>query len=84
MTESESIKELQDNIDLPFGVTISDEASRIAIDSIKKQIPKKPKDRYKTKYVWDSAYCPVCNCGITARWVYCQCCGQKLDWSDEE
>ena len=84
MTESESIKELEDNIDLPFGVTISDEASRMAINALEKQIPKKPKDRYKTKYVWDSAYCPVCNCGITARWVYCQCCGQKLDWSDEE
>ena len=84
MTESEAIMELQDNVDLPFGSNVSDEASRMAINALEKQIPKKPKDRYKTKYVWDSAYCPVCNCGITARWVYCQCCGQKLDWSDEE
>lgn len=42
MTESEAIKELQDNIDLPFGVTVSDEASRIAIKAFEKQIPKKP------------------------------------------
>ena len=60
------------------------EAFSVAINVLEKQIPKKPKDRYKTKYVWDSAYCPVCNCGITARWGYCQCCGQAIDWSDEE
>lgn len=38
MTESEAIKELQDNIDLPFGVTVSDEASRMAIKALEKQI----------------------------------------------
>ena len=56
----------------------------LIINALEKQIPKKPKNRYKTRYIWDSAYCPICNCGITSRWVYCQCCGQKLDWSDEE
>lgn len=60
------------------------EAFQIAINALEKQIAKKPKDMYKTNYVWDSAYCPVCNCGITARWGYCKFCGQKLDWSDEE
>ena len=37
MTESEAIKELQDNMDLPFGVTVSDEASRMAINALEKQ-----------------------------------------------
>lgn len=37
MRECESIKELQDNIDLPFGVTVSDEASRMAINALEKQ-----------------------------------------------
>ena len=37
MTEIEAIKELQDNIDLPFGVVVSDEASRLAINALKKQ-----------------------------------------------
>ena len=60
------------------------EAFQMAINALEKQLVKKPKNRYKTRYIWDSAYCPVCNCGITARWGYCQCCGQKLDWSDEE
>lgn len=85
MTESEAIKILQrdlqiqlENKALPDGI----EAIQIAIQALEKQIPKKPKNRYKTRYIWDSAYCPICNCGITARWVYCQCCGQKLDWSD--
>ena len=60
------------------------EAFQMALQALEKQIPKKPKNRYKTRYIWDSAYCPICNCGITARWAYCQCCGQKLDWGDEE
>lgn len=48
----------------------------------KKQERKKPNGRYKTRYVWDSAYCPVCGCGITARWNFCQSCGQAIDWSE--
>lgn len=37
MTESEAIKELQENIDLPFWVTVSDEASRMSIKALEKQ-----------------------------------------------
>ena len=37
MIEIEAIKELQDNIDLPFGVSVSDEASRMAIKALEKQ-----------------------------------------------
>ena len=37
MTESEVIKELQCNIDLPFGVTVSNHASRMAINALEKQ-----------------------------------------------
>ena len=37
MTESEAIKELQDNMDLPFGVTVSDEASRMTINALENQ-----------------------------------------------
>ena len=50
MTESEAIKELQDNIDLPFGFTVSDEASIMAINALEKQIPKKPKMRHLKPY----------------------------------
>lgn len=42
MTESEAIKELQQNIDMPFRGSISIEASELAIQALEKQIPKKP------------------------------------------
>ena len=95
MTESEAIKicntiVFATSFSNPQGVPLNTtkeeltEAIRMSIQALEKQIPKKPKDRYKTRYIWDSAYCPICNCGITARWRYCQCCGQKLDWSDGE
>lgn len=84
MTESEAIKELRDNIDLPFGVTVSDEASRMAIKALEKQIPKKPiieTYRYTTLFI-----CPYCERkqGIKYKQYHCIECGQKLDWSDEE
>ena len=94
MTDSEAIKELQDNIDLPFGVTVSDESSRMAIKALEKQIPKKPEyeaDGYADgELVYDYAKCPICGhdfeYGIND-WgcEYCSDCGQKLNWeSDEE
>ena len=92
MTESEAIKELQDNIDLPFGVTVSDEASRMAIQSLEKQIPKKPMPIDYEKYidVIDNArllrgayWCPNCK-RVVKSGSFCNDCGQKLDWSDEE
>ena len=84
MTDSEAIKELQDNMDLPFGVTVSDEASRMAINALEKQIPKKPHKNFeKFSGVW-------CSCGkylgkgyFVDKPSYCADCGQKFDWSDE-
>ena len=37
MTESEAIKELQENIDLPFGSNVSKEAAKMAIQALEKQ-----------------------------------------------
>ena len=50
--------------------------------AMEKQRRKLVKDMYGTSYIWKSGYCPVCGCGVTARWDYCQCCGQKLSWED--
>ena len=50
--------------------------------AIEKQRRKPVKDPYGTSYIWKAGYCPVCGCGVTARWNYCQCCGQKLSWED--
>ena len=87
MTESGAIKELQDNIDLPFGVTVSDEASRMAINALEKQIPKKPMISYDERVKENWCSCGVCAFGLgwkrTIHYKYCPDCGQKLDWSDE-
>lgn len=49
MTESEAVKELQEFIDLPFGIDVSDEAAKLAIQALEKQIPKKA-ERKVIKY----------------------------------
>lgn len=83
MTESDAIKEFQQNIDMPFGSNISREASELAIQALEKQIPKKP------IYIANLGYaalwlCPVCERRIVRSDLkYCHQCGQKLDWSDE-
>lgn len=38
MTDSEAIKELQQNIDLPFGCNISKETTKMAIQALENQI----------------------------------------------
>lgn len=49
-------------------------------EAMQKQRRKIVKNPYETSYIWKAGYCPVCGCGVTARWDYCQCCGQKLNW----
>ena len=57
------------------------EAMRMSIQALEKQIPKKP-DFTEDK---EFALCPCCNGnGLADRQKYCDNCGQKLDWSDEE
>lgn len=82
MTESEAIKELQDNIDLPFGVTVSDEASRMSINALEKQIPKRHKERDCIGY--NILVCPVCKEVLYLYEPYCDNCGQAIDWSESE
>lgn len=92
MTESEAIKELQENIDLPFGSNVSKEAAKIAMQALEKQIAKKPTPIDYKKYidVIDNAivlrgayWCPNCK-RVVKSGSFCSDCGQKLDWSDEE
>ena len=53
-------------------------------EAMEKQRRKIVKNQYGTNYVLKAGYCPVCGCGVTARWDYCQCCGQKLNWRMHE
>ena len=93
MTESEAIKEFQQNIDMPFGSNISREASKLAIQALEKQIPKKPiMKQYFKDMEEEYLCCPTCGEILTDRipadnktfYFHCMNCGQKFDWSDEE
>lgn len=119
MTESEAIKGFQQNIDMPFGSNISREASKLAIQALEKQTPKKVRyedvgyEQYGNVNVY-ACICPSCGLEIIKfddndfsekcesddvekmfhssmvhhAYIglnnYCNRCGQKLDWSDEE
>lgn len=157
MTENEAIKELQLNIELPFGSNISREATQLAIQAFEevqqyqkigtpeelqdmksnyfealsdwrqyrkigtleecrtareKQIPKKPilKNGETGSFVdyenghgeyrvtkWQDWVCPICGWFVGQRYNrsqnhshdqrkcnYCNECGQKIDWSDND
>lgn len=89
MTESEAIKEFQQNIDMPFGSNISREASKLAIQALEKQIAKKAKVKkysfYPHSTLIKSRYGKCLNCGtVQVDDRYCANCGQKLDWSETD
>ena len=94
MTESEAIKVIKTNRPTSKYITLNylkwNEALKMAINALKKQIPKKPTpidyekymDTVKNALFLKGAYwCPNCNhvvkCG-----TYCSDCGQKLDWNE--
>lgn len=96
MEKREAIKELQENIDLPFGSNISKESAKLAIQALEKQIPKKLEIRNATCADIESELrdfittqgkicrCPACKNTICVSGIeYCWYCGQKLDWSEE-
>ena len=93
MTEREAIKLLKINRPESGYITLNylkwNEALKMAINALEKQIPKKPTpidyekymDTVKNALFLKGAYwCPNCKhvvkCGI-----YCSDCGQKLDWN---
>ena len=96
MTESEAIKEVRFNMSK---IGLSDKAAKrvvearnVAIKALEKQIPKKPTPIDYEKYidVIDNArllrgayWCPNCK-RVVKSGSFCNDCGQKLDWSDEE
>ena len=61
---------------------IDAEPLRLAIKALEKQIPQKP-ENMKTKHFtfWK---CPNCGSEWILKYNYCDKCGQRLDWSDED
>ena len=58
--------------------------AELAIDSLEKQIAKKPKKTGIEGYRYVDAYiCPTCKGNFSGTRIadYCYHCGQKLDWS---
>lgn len=99
MTESEAIEELKYDCnelgkaipcDTSWGSSFEN-AYRMAIQALEKQIPKKPTydgDGYAPDgtFVWDEWICPCCGSRYEVEYDdydYCPDCGQKLDRSDE-
>ena len=97
MTKSEAIKEIRFNMST---IGLSNEAAKrvveareMAINALKKQIPKKPIE-YEDKFY----ACPVCKNPVMHKWEkyntelmeksnglpVCLNCLQAIDWSDEE
>lgn len=78
MTAEQAIQEIQyymnhdSYIDAP-----SNDACKLAIDALKKQVPK------KTQPMGMSSYCPVCGSLMFKRChdKCCGYCGQTLDWT---
>lgn len=75
---------LCDNCDLCYAQGTTGEhikSIEIAIQALEKQIPKKPIFTEDKQF----AFCPCCDMkGLIDKQKYCDDCGQKLDWSDEE
>ena len=87
MIESEAIELIEKDLKLHSKDLSSKYKNglRMAINALKKQIPKKPHKNFeKFSGVW-------CSCGkylgkgyFVDKPSYCTDCGQKLDWSDKE
>lgn len=91
MTESEAIEKLK-NMRLYMQITDENngckfteddyKANEMAIQALEKQMPKKPKERDCIGF--DTLACPECKMALYLYEPYCDNCGQKIDWSDEE
>lgn len=85
MTNEEAIQNLI-QISRMYGHKWQQEACAIAIEAIKRQIPKKVKyDEYGKEEGYP--HCPTCGGTLINDFVgvaYCPNCGQNLDWEDEE
>ena len=88
MKESEAIKEIETSIELAKMCTQNIERTKeieayaMAIKALEKQIPKKPEEMDCIGF--DTLVCPKCKMALYLYEPYCDNCGQKIDWSDEE
>lgn len=87
MTNEEAIEILKHEHDYAQLLSYVNEALKMAISALEKQIPKKP---IEDGYYDEPAECP--NCGENVinmadndyHFQHCHYCGQALDWSDSD
>lgn len=96
MKPEEEIKILQERIGLTKKVWSNvpeiieyREALELAVKALQKQIPMTPNNMrtifdFSGRYYTKKGNCPVCNReGLYRSEFYCNKCGQKLDWGEE-
>ena len=88
MTNEEAIETLKHEHDYAQLLSYVNEAIKLAISALEKQIPMKPNniniEKYKVSYE-----CPKCRTEHINEWCetkwklpFCSICGQSLDWND--
>lgn len=88
MKSEEALKELSYD-DTAYGGKCTYEVRMGAIKALEKQIPMKPNNiksifDFSSRYYTTKGNCPVCNREeLYKSDLYCNKCGQKLDWSKE-
>ena len=89
MKPEEALKELSYD-DTAYGGNCTYEVRMGAIKALKKQISMKPNNiksilDFSGRYYTTKGNCPVCNReGLYKSDFYCNKCGQKLDWGEED
>lgn len=89
MMTAEKALELLDDVEFSEkyqGVQEYTEMLILCKEALEKQIPKKPvvvgEEYIFERDEWEKDYeCPFCGNPHADNW-FCSCCGQKLDWSD--
>lgn len=98
MTENEAIRELKQNIEMPFGSDISNEASKLAIKALEEiqqyraigtveECQKSREEQRAKKPILNKnaniIFCPICERKVRRNYdMHCSGCGQALDWSE--
>lgn len=83
MTKEEAVSQLRIHYNNP-NYYVEMDALLIAIESIDKQIHKKPTIVEDDKSgAWMRIDCPICKAGLRPLQEFCDCCGQAIGWCDE-
>lgn len=60
----------------------------LAIEALEKQVPKKPIKLPQEETFYDGGYhdhkCKICDIPLNKNMVYCDKCGNKIDWGSEK